>query len=566
MILARQFVWLAVGFALATLLGLAVDPRPASAQSSGSSLTAISPPPRPQAVVPRATGLPVPFDPNAADPRLRGTTVPAPVSEDQATDSETEDASGDGDATDREATAGQRRALRDGDPVPTEGFAAPRDGIVLIGEPRGPADGADATQIDTRPPEDIAVFENPPAGFDAQLFQAEVDPILDRRPERLFRFEPFDARGVRLGTFVLFPEAELGSTFYSNLFRSSQPRSDVAFDVRPTARLVSNWRAHALEFRANGTLNYFNEFTTENDRAYTLEARGRVDVSRRTNLESLVSRDVTQDSRSSINASAAATSRADITTDRLAVALNQKFNRLGLQLRGSVAETDYGATASTGGGTISNRDRDVQTTEEAVRASWEFKPTLFGFIEAGFNQREYKVASLSDGIRRDSTGDRTRVGVSFGNTGQKLRGEASIGYGRQRPDDSRLRDIEGVIVDANLAYRLSTLTSVLLTARSDVTETTLAGSAGALSRQVGAELRHGFTRQLIGTAGLSYTLQDYAGVALTEREARSTLGMEYFLNREVTLFSRYQHTAFNSDDSTRNYNADEVRVGVRVRQ
>ncbi len=566
MIFSRQYIWLVLGFALATLLGLAIDPRVARAQSSASTLTTINPPPRPQTVVPRAFGLPVPFDPNAADQRLRGTAGPVVTPEDQAAETDTEDTPGDGDLSDSDGVVGQRRVPRDGDPVPRDGLLAPQDGIVQTGEPRGPQDGNDPTHTDTRSPDDIAVFENPPAGFDPQLFQAEVDPILDRRPERLFRFEPFEAPGVRFGSFVLFPEAELGSTFYSNLFRSSSPRSDIALDVRPSARLVSNWRKHALEFRANGTLNYLNEFTSENDRAYTLEARGRVDISRRTNVEALMSRDVSQDSRSSINASAAAATRADITTDRFAIALNQRFNRLSVQLRGSVAETEFGATASTGGGTIGNRDRDVRVAEEAVRASWELKPTLFAFVEVGFNQREFKVASLSDGIRRDSTGDRTRVGLSFGNIGQKLRGEASIGYAHQRPDDGRLREIEGIIIDANLAYRLSALTSFLVTARSDVTDTTLTGSGGALSRLVGAEVRHGFTRQLIGTAGLSYTVQDFTGVALSERETRSTVGLEYFVNREVTLFSRYQHTAFNSDDVTRNYNADEMRVGVRIRQ
>ena len=106
----------------------------------------------------------------------------------------------------------------------------------------------------------------------------------------------------------------------------------------------------------------------------------------------------------------------------------------------------------------------------------------------------------------------------------------------------------------------------MVTAKSDVTDTTLAGSGGALSRQIGIEARHGFTRQLIGTAGLSYTVQDFAGVSLSERETKSTLGLEYFMNREVTLFSRYQHTAFDSDDRSRNYNADEMRVGVRLRR
>ncbi len=563
----RHLAWFGLGFGAITVLGLIADPRPVRAQGTGSSITTINPPPRAQEVQQRRGGLAVPVGTIPAEPVRPGTNVPGTITDEPAADGAEPGENGDGvDDGLPQDVVGQRPTLRDGDINQQDAPERNLDGVIATGEPRGPQDGLDATAIDTRSPDEIAVFENPPAGFDPSLFQAEIDPVLDRRPERLFRFEPFDARGIRLGTFVLLPEAELGTVFFSNVFRSSRPRSDVAFDVRPSARLVSNWRQHAVEFRAVGALSQFNEFTSENDRAYTLEARARYDLSKRTSIEGLVSRDVAQDSRSSVNAPAAAAGRANITTDRFAATLNHRFNRLSVQLRGSVSEANFGETDAIGGGAISNNDRDLRTTEQAVRAAWEFKPTLFGFVETGLNQRNYKVAALSDGIQRDSNGERYRVGVSFGNVGQKLRGEISTGYGTQRPEDARLRDIKGLLIDANLAYRYSALTSFLLTAKSDVTESTLANSAGAFSHQVGVEARHAFHRYLIGTAGLTYTVQDFEGISQQEHEWKSALGLEYFLNREVTVFGRYQHTAFDSTDRSRNYNADEMRVGVRIRQ
>jgi hypothetical protein len=149
---------------------------------------------------------------------------------------------------------------------------------------------------------------------------------------------------------------------------------------------------------------------------------------------------------------------------------------------------------------------------------------------------------VSDGILRDSTGERYRVGVAFGNSGQRLRGEISTGYGVQKPDDARLSGISGPLLDANLAYRYSSLTSFMFTARSDVTETTLADSAGAFTHQAGIEARHALQRYLIGSAGLVYTVSDYAGSSLREQELSSNVGLEYYVNREIVLFSRYQHT------------------------
>jgi hypothetical protein len=569
---ARRTLWFLTGFASATALTAVLESSTAFAQSS--SPTTINPVSRPQAVPPRRGGLPPVLD-NGDQVIIQSTApqrsgAPGTVPDDSNPDAEPSEGNEDGDdplnprQTQQEGV-GQRRAIRDGDlnvPEPDPVL----DGVITTGEPRPALDGADPTALDNRPPEDIAVFEAPPAGFDAQLFQIELDPVLDRRPTQLFRFEPYEARGIRLGSFVLLPEAELGGVFLSNVFKGPGARADMALEVKPTARLVSNWRQHAVEFRATGASSYFNEFSTENDKSYAVEARGRYDLTRRTNIEILTSRAVTQDSRSNVNASTAAAARSDITTDVLAMAFNHRFNRLGVQLRGSVTEADFAPVASVAGNTITNNDRDIRTTEEAVRATWEFKPTLFGFVEAGLNQRNYKTTALSDGLSRDSTGERYRVGVSFGNGGQRIRGEASVGYAVQRPTNGRLTEIDGFVFDANLAYRMSALTSFLLTAKSDIQESSLSGSGGALSRQVGVEARHAFRRNVIASAGLAYSVADFSGVSQVEKEARANLGVEYFLNREVTLFSRYQHSAFTSTDLSRNYNADEFRVGMRIKR
>jgi hypothetical protein len=547
--IANKIGWTAAGFAAATAVAALFAPGEAAAQST--SRTAVTAAPRKVPIEQRRAGQP----PQRPTDFVVEPTEPAA----EPVDPEAEQAEAeDGEPVPR-IGRGQRRILRDGDPLPPQ-EQPNTDGQVLTGEPVAPADGADPTLVDSRPAEDVAAFDDPPAGFDARAFTAEIEPILDRRPLQLFRFEPYTQKGIRTGTLVWLPEVELTGGWFSNIFRSSSARSDVAAQVRPTIRVVSDWRRHAFEASATGLASWLAEFPSENDRAYTLETRGRLDFSRRTNIEGALARDVTQESRSSINAVQSADRRTDVTTDRGALTFNHRFNRLALQLRGSV--TDIGFD-DTGTGVL---NRDYTVYEEAGRATWEFKPTLFAFVEAGLNQRDYKAIPSADGISRNSSGERYRVGVSFGNTSQKLRGEASIGYARQRPDDSRLSEITGVIVDANIAYRVNALTTVLLTARSDVAETTVAGSGGALQRGVSAEVRHAFLRQLIGTAGLSYTVQNYEGVDLDERELRAGLGLEYFLNAEVQLFSTYQHTIFNSTDRGRNYDADEVRVGLRLRR
>lgn len=560
------------GLALAALVAVAASLSAASeahAQSFANSITTVTPPPARQAVPQRRGGAPVARGDEDGDGESEAQVQPAP-----GVTSDNDDADGDqrqpGDEQSGDAEPGDGlrmggvRPPVDGDLTqPT--IAQPTDGSIDLRGSVAPVDGSDPRQSDTRRADDRAAFESPPAGFDPQLFQAEIEPILDRRPAQLFRFEPYEPVGVRVGSFIVLGELEQGFVYNSNVLQSPNARSDIAYEVRPTVRVISNWRRHAMEFRANGTLLGFSEFETENTTAYTLEMRSRLDVTSRLNIESLVSRDVGQESRSSIDATSVGGSRADIVTHRAAFAVNQRFNRLAVQLRGAVSEINIDDARDAAGVLVSNRDRSGVRYDEALRLSWEFKPTLFAFAEYALNQRAFD-ARPADGVSRDSVGDRLRLGVGFGNTGQKLRGEISVGWGRQKPDDRRLSDIEGIIVDANLAWRVNALTSVLLTARSDVTDTSQAGSAGALSREAGIEARHALRRNIVANAGLTYNVLDYEGIALTERTLTAFAGVEYFINRNISLTGRYRHVNLDSTDGARGYDADEVRLGLRVRQ
>lgn len=456
-------------------------------------------------------------------------------------------------------------AARDGDMSLRADAEAPRDGIIEVDEPRPVADGAPDRRVDARTPQEIAAFEGPPAGYNPYLFQIEPEPLADRRTVELFRIEPYVAAGIRIGSFVLFPEAEFGIIATNNIFRSPSPQADSALEVRSAVRLVSDWRRHAMELRGSGLASFYTEFSTEDDRAYTLEARGRLDLAKRTNIEALVANQLDRSVRSTQNLPTDAARRGDIETNRAAAALNHRFNRLGLQLRGAVTDVEFAPVPIIGGGIISNTDRSYTQRDAAVRASWAVTERVDVFAETALVDREF-YAPPADGILRTSHGQRYRVGISFGHWDATVRGEVSAGWGRQRPDNSQLADIEGGIVDANLAWRATALTTFLLTAASDFSDTTITGSAGGLSRQVGIEARHTFRRHLVGIAGVRYLVTPYAGIDLEERTLTSEAGFDYYLGRDAIVFGRYQHIAYETTTPNSNYTADIVRIGMRVRQ
>jgi hypothetical protein len=274
--------------------------------------------------------------------------------------------------------------------------------------------------------------------------------------------------------------------------------------------------------------------------------------------------EVEQESRSTPDGRGAG-ARANVTTDRVEATLNHKFNRLSLQLRGSLTDRAFADTVDETGAVDENSTRDYRDLRQVARATWEFKPTLFVFGEVELDQRDYARRD-ADGIDRSSGGERIRAGLGFGQSGSFLRGEASVGYGSQRPVDRTLAAVSGLVLDSNVSWRPTRLTAIGFNASTDFGETTLEGSGGVLSRSFGVEVRHAFRPDLTGIAGITTARSRYAGSRLRETETDLEARFEYLLAREAVLFGRYTHTVFDSNETASDYTADEVRVGIRLRR
>lgn len=541
------------GLAAISAAALAVAIEPAAAQVPIETVIQPPQPRRPKAPPARR---PVPEEVGLDDPEA----VPAPPQQqEQQPDEGEEPQSEDEPKVERSMAPSGGNAGRDLMQEPK----APTDGLIEDGTPGTVVvDGMADLNRDTRRPDEIGQ----PTGYDALAFQIEaLDPLNDRRTDRLFRFEPYDPVGIRIGSFVIYPEAELGVLTNSNVFRSSRPAADFAYDTRGTVRVVSDWRVHALELRAIGRASFYDRFETENDGTWGVDARGRLDISRRSNIEIALSHLSDKDIRSLIDSPVNATRRGDVTTDRAAASFNQQLGRATLQLRGSLTDVNFSSVPSTNGTVINNDSRNYTQQDGAVRIAYALNRHAAVFVDTALREREYAVAA-GDGFLRSSTSERYRLGVQFSPLGSILRGEISAGWGQQTPRDSRLATIQGYLLDASLAWRATALTSFLLSLRSEFYDTTFPNSPGTLAREVGLEVRHAFQRQLIGTAAVRHAWAPYEGVSLEDKLLTGELGLDLYVNGNVSLYARLQHLDFQSTDRTRNYIDDIVRVGVRVRQ
>lgn len=548
---------------LAALAGswLVLSAPEASAQTQRQEITRpdIAPPPpvtlrstsrpadlrRTDAVPPAPPAVPTDTEAEPEDPSLlpetRNAHRPVMPESDEEREGDDPDAEGD-DKTPTSQTL--RRAKIDGDLSDEAPALLPEDGQVPAEPLVVPVDG-DHVRINDM----TAVLP----------VEEAVDPEKLGRPITPRKHGLYQPLGIRMGSFLLYPEAEANLAFTDNLFRTSGNRqADSSLEIAPRLRIVSNWSRHAVEARVEGLRSYHERFESEDDQRVSAQLRGRIDVSRKTNIVAELSYDYGQESRGSLTGPAINSPRANIETRRAALEGNQRFNRISVQIRGARIEYDYSSA-------IGIDDRSYTQDEAGTRVGYELTPGVKVFVDGAVNRRKHETAALADGILRDSTGTRTRVGIALDIRGT-LKGEASLGYAIQTPEDRRLKPTEGLILDSSLTWRPTGLTEVILSAKSDIAESDVALTGGALTRQAGLEVRHALRRNLILVAGLSYAKTDYTGTAVTEQELKETLAAEYYLTREVALTARYQHTDFFSSTPGSDYTDNEVRVGVKIRR
>jgi hypothetical protein len=376
--------------------------------------------------------------------------------------------------------------------------------------------------------------------------------------------DPYAPLGLRAGTLLVLPSAEASVGYNSNPERrSGQKRGSAFARAEGGFALRSDWAVHELTADLRGGYNrYFRtpdadrpdgqgrvnlRLDATRDTAFDFELRGRIDTER----------------PGSANLSSSVEGRPLVYQYGGSAGATQRFNRLALSARASIDRSDY-ADASLGDGQVlSQKGRNLTQYGLRLRMAYEVTPGLIPFVEGLADMRRYDLAADSTGFQRDSSGLQLRGGTSIELT-RTLTGEVAAGYGLRRYEDQRLRDLKGPVVEATLAWAVSPLTNVRLRGTTEFEETTLAGSSGAITRRLSAELSHAFLRNLVVTAAASFARSDFQGVQRRDDTLRASLGAEYGLNRNLVLRASYAHERTTSTTPGNDLSANVWLFGVRT--
>jgi hypothetical protein len=445
-----------------------------------------------------------------------------------------------------------------GPPTTTEKETDPEKAQARVGR-RAPARKAEpATTKVVTPPRAPALLQREQLKQELQTRSNTVVAI----PRRPAEVDPYEQLGLRAGAFLLRPAIETSVGYDTNPKRIEDGRGSSFLKIAPELYARSDWVRHELTVDMRGSQIWYKDTSEEDRPDFDGKVRGRIDVTSdlRGELEGRFR--VGTDRPGSPNIEAGLAHLPIFTTIGGSAGIAQRFNRFDVAVKGSAERTKYAESHFTDGSIGSNADRNFEQYGVQARVNYELTPGIIPFAQLDVDTRDYDLPVDAGGVNRDSKGVSGKVGTTF-EISRKLTGEIAIGYLTRTYKDPSLDKLAGMLVDASLLWTATGLTTVKLTAATTAGESTLPGVSGVFSHDYAVQVDHAFRRWLIGTARLSYGLDDYVGSDREDERYAASAGITYKMSRAWQAKAEVRREWLKSNQPGADYTANVAMVGLR---
>jgi hypothetical protein len=371
----------------------------------------------------------------------------------------------------------------------------------------------------------------------------------------------FDAKGLPLGAFRLFPTLQVGAAYDDNVFRTDTGAiDDWFFSINPSFLLTSEWSRHMVRLRVSYDDYLYARLTDESRADFTADADGRLDLGDGITVTGTTGYSLLHESRTSVDLPSNALKQTRYSDLHAGLDVDHSVGRLGLRAGATFDHYEYDPTLLSGGGLFDNRDRNRNEYETYLKGDYEFSPGYAVFLRASYNDRVYDLNPDFNGFDRDNSGYRVDAGLDMKLT-QLIEGSFYVGYLRQNYN-APLRDVSGVDYGASLKWYAAELVTVTLSARHTVDETTLTNAAANNLQQVNLNAEYSFRHDIVFTGGIGYAEDRFSGAGRTDRIVTGQFAAKYLMNEYVFWNLGYQYSTRSSTTPASGFNDNTVMLSL----
>jgi hypothetical protein len=377
--------------------------------------------------------------------------------------------------------------------------------------------------------------------------------------------DPYAPLGMPAGGFTLRPSLESGLTATTNANSSHGGKGAILSESTLRLNATSDWSDKTATVEAFGTFRKSISGQDVSEPSAGIDASLEVPFGKDYVARGTLGYSLTPESPSSPGFIAGTVGEPLTQSITGSLGVEKRAGKLRLGLTGNVERDTYGDARLSGGGFVSQHDRDSTLVSATLRAGYEISPAIVPFVEGEIGRRYYDLAADSAGYRRsaDRLGLRAGVALDFGD---KLNGELSAGYLREKADDPRLPAIAGPSINTALNWSPIRGTTVALSSSTIVEGTTTAGESGDLLYSANLSIERRMRADLTGTASIGGLYRDYFGSSGHDFGWNAELGMTWWLNRYFGITGRLRHEELTSNLPDRDYKTESVFLGVKVQR
>lgn len=387
----------------------------------------------------------------------------------------------------------------------------------------------------------------------------EADVMTRARPE-------YDARGLRLGAFFLYPSLTVGAEYNDNVFNDASDIDDTILTAAPQMNLRSNWSRHALNLSAEAKTYAYQDQSSEDRTDFRGAADLRLDFSRGTDLTADAHYTSYHEPRGTdLTGGFLPGDPAEptaLTRSGAGLTFRTTLNRLQLSAGGDLEAIDYDDTPVIGGGPeINNDDRDRTVTEAFAKAEYEAMPGAGLFVRGKWNAHDFDAVTDDDGYNRDSDGWGFDGGVEFAMT-HVLVGELFAGYDHRSYDDPAFDATSSMAFGAGLKWFPSMLTTISIDGARSIEDTSITAASGYVSTRGQIGLDHELLRNLIFSSRVGFENAEYQDITREDQILQAKIGGRFLINNYFHFDAGWQYVDRDSDATAFDYRTNSFEISL----
>lgn len=390
-----------------------------------------------------------------------------------------------------------------------------------------------------------------------QFSRDNSDSVMDRaRPD-------YDAIGVPVGAFLVFPKLELSEAFDDNVYATtSATKSDWITVAAPRLDFQSTWSQNALSGGIHSSTFEYGRYGTEDDTTYGADLNGRLDVDRNTSITTGATFDHLLDPRS--DAASPTNARNPVMFDQTGVDFDASTERDRFKISGDFHYRNYEFdNAETPTGVLIDQTyRNNQTFEEAVRGDYAVSPNFAVYTTIVNDDYHFTNRSV-DNVDRSSSNDQVDVGTDLELT-HLIRAQVQVGYLWSHFNQPGITNSDGVALLGKVEYYPTQLLTLTFNGQRAIQASGVIGSPATVTTTGGGRADYELLRNLVLSGSVQRVEYDYEGVSRTDDDWNARAGANYLITRWIGLNLSYTYYDQESVGAARGPNFADNRVQFGV--